>query len=403
MADWRDVSVWQRLDAEGGGADGVIAAAALVDSREAAAIARLRKRFDADLVAAALELAQGRRKAREKCARFAELWCDTQGVEQASSDAVAAWKAARMRSVLGSGAEVIDCCCGIGGDAMALTAAGLVVEGMDLDPRRAWMTGRNAGCATRAVDVESIELAGAVLHADPARRDERGSRSWSLDDHKPGRAWIERALTCARAAAIKFSPGVDRRAFGELAIEWEFIEDRGTLVQAIAWSGAFALAPRCTRATVLVDGASSSLCGSPDDARDERIGVSIELPVGAYLSEPTPALERAQLLSEATRGSGAREISRGLGLVTSAQSLESPWFESFEIVEETSSDASSINALLRARKLTPRSVRVRGVAADADALTRTLHCTPAGNAVIFVWREGRGARAVVTRVLFPEV
>ena len=381
MADWRDVSVWQRLDAEGGGADGVIAAAALVDSREAAAIARLRKRFDADLVAAALELAQGRRKAREKCARFAELWCDTQGVEQASSDAVAAWKAARMRSVLGAGAAVIDCCCGIGGDAMALTAAGLDVEGMDLDPRRAWMTGRNAGCATRAVDVESIELAGAVLHADPARRDERGSRSWSLDDHKPGRAWIERALTSARAAAIKFSPGVDRRAFGELAIEWEFIEDRGTLVQAIAWSGAFALAPRCTRATVLVDGASSSLCGSPDDARDERIGVSIELPVGAYLSEPTP----------------------GLGRVTSAQSLESPWFESFEIVEETSSDASSINALLRARNLTPRSVRVRGVAADADALTRTLHCTPAGNAVIFVWREGRGARAVVTRVLFPEV
>ena len=36
----------------------------------------------------------------------------------------------------------------------------------------------------------------------------------------------------ARAVAIKFAPGVDRRTFGAVLIEWEFIESRGTLVPA---------------------------------------------------------------------------------------------------------------------------------------------------------------------------
>lgn len=396
MPDWRDISVWRRL-AEAPEAQ---QAAAAIDPGDAASIARLRKRFEADLVAAAIELAVARRKAAGKFEGAGDLWCDVAGVEQASGGHVAAWKAARFRSVLGEGAEVLDLCSGIGGDAMALAASGLSVNAVDLDPRRAWMTARNARCATECVDAETVPLVGAAIHADPARRDEAGgTRSWSLDDHKPGRAWIERALRETRAAAIKFSPGVDRRAFGDAPLEWEWIESDGALVQAVAWSGAFAREPRATRATRIARAAETvTISGQPDDIRPDRIGVDPRLEPGMFVSEPVAAIERAQLLTEATQGSGAREIARSLGLVASRASLASPWFESFAFVEECGRDAAAIARAIERHGLVARSVRVRGRALDADAITRAIGARGDGNAVVFAWREGAGMRTILTRV-----
>lgn len=393
MPDWRDISVWRRLVEE----PELVSAAAAVDSREAAATARLRRRWDADLVAAALELADARRKAAAKFPLAAALWCDVAGVEQASGARVAAWKAQRMRDALGAGGEILDVCAGIGGDAMALAEAGLAVTAVDLDERRAWMASRNAGCAARVADAESIGLDGVALHADPARRDERGgSRSWSIDDHRPGRAWIERALRVARAAAIKFAPGVDRRAFGDVPIEWEFIEDRGTLVQAVAWSGAFARAAALTRATVIGEAAVATIAGRPDDARADRLAAGGELRAGRFISEPCAALERAMLLTEAAGGQAA-EIARGAGLVVSDVALGAPWFESFAVVDECACRADAIGDALARHGLVARSVRVRGRAADADALTKALGARPSGTAVVFVFRRGEHATAVLAR------
>ncbi|RLS95540.1 MAG: hypothetical protein DWI12_04385 [Planctomycetota bacterium] len=428
MANWHDESVWRLLDAEGGGVDGVIAAAASADARNASEVARLRKRFDAALVTAALELTAARRKARGKFTRADTLWCDVSSVEQASSERVAAWKAARIASVLGSGAAIFDVCCGLGGDAMALVDAGLTVDAIDLEPRRAWMTAKNAQCTARAVAAESLDLAGAFVHADPARRDERGGHTWNLDHHQPNRAWIEQTLRVARGGAMKFSPGVDRRALPEFALEWEWISDGASLVQAIAWQGEFALRVGETRATVIgshatvaneigegherttirVGGNSGenaitchaeSLVGIPDDARSHRLRIGTQLRAGEYLSEPIAAVERAQLLTQATLCSDAREISFGLGLLASSAPLRAPWFESFEICGEAPVRADALLTALREHSLTPRSVRVRGAAADADKLTRALGCTPSGTGVVFIFRSGNSARAVITRVV----
>jgi SAM-dependent methyltransferase len=398
MADWRDVSVWQRL-AE---TPEAVSAAAAVDSREPAAIARLRRQFDADLVSAALELAEARRKAFGKFDSPATLWCDVQGVEQASGSPVARWKAQRMRDRLGLSAEIVDLCCGIGGDAIEIARAGLSVRAVDLEPRRAWMAARNAGCESVVADAESIDPAGLAVHVDPARRDESaGQRSWSLASHRPGPAWIDQSLRTAQAAAVKFSPGVDRRSFGDIPIEWEFIEERGTLVQAVAWSGGFARAAGCTRATRIsaqVDTQPVTLVGVPDDSRADRIGVADQLPTGHFLSEPYAALERAQLLTEAA-GGAAVELARGLGLLVSRTPLTDAWFESFEIVAESVAREDAIRSELSAHGLRARSVRVRGRAADADALTKALGARPDGNSVVFIFRRAAHATAVIARIL----
>jgi SAM-dependent methyltransferase len=427
-AGWREVSVWRWL-AETAGAEALVAEAVRVFDAaagtgiDAAGTMRLRRLAErigaeaadlarpgaADLAAAALELAAARRKAVVKFGAVAErLWADVQGVEQASSLSVARWKARRVRAALDEGAPILDICCGVGGDAIALVEAGLQVEAIDLDPRRAWMSARNAGCASRVAAAESLELAGAVLHADPARRDEAsGRRRWSLDGHAPGRDWIEGALSTARAAAIKFSPGVDRAAFGSLPIEWEFIEEDGRLVQAVAWSGAFATQPGVCVATAFGTEADAtsvahSLRGTPDERHpDGPPPVDPALTPGAFLSEPRAVVERAALLVEALGGRAAHALAPRLGLFTSAAPLdEGPlghWWESFEIVAECAPRAEAVAATLASADLVARSVRVRGQALDADRLTRALAARPDGRGVVLAWREGQRARTVVVR------
>ncbi|MFM1821773.1 MAG: hypothetical protein RI967_39, partial [Planctomycetota bacterium] len=427
-AGWREVSVWRWI-AETAAAEVIVneavravddATGARVDASRAMRLRRLADRIrsdagdgaapaSADLAAAALELAAARWKAAAKFGADADrLWADVQGVEQASSLAVARWKATRMRAALGAGAPILDLCSGIGGDALALAEAGLAVEAVDLDPRRAWMSGRNAGCASRVASAESVELAAAALHADPARRDEgSGRRSWNLDDHAPGRAWIEGALSTARAAAIKFSPGVDRAAFGDRPIEWEFIEEDGRLVQAVAWSGAFAAQPGACVATALETEAGATLAvhsmrGTPDERQPGGLPpVDATLSSGAFLSEPRAVVERAALLVEALGGRAARALAPRLGLFTSAAPLdEGPlghWWESFEIVAECAPRAEAVAATLASADLVARSVRIRGQALDADRLTRVLGARPDGRGVVFAWREGQRARTVVVR------
>ena len=428
MSDWRDLSIWQELARPERAT--FIALAEAVDPREASQVAKLRRavveaprggeaprgveasrggddeaKFAAALASAAFELVEGRRRAARKFGPevATRLWCDVAGVEQASGMAVARWKARRVVETLGPSAAIFDICSGIGGDAMALAEAGLSVEAMDLDPRRAWMTARNARCVTRVTDAEAIDLAGVALHADPARRDESaGRRSWNLDDHQPGRAWIERALTLAHAAAIKFSPGVDRAAFGPLnrGLAWEWITEGDRLVQAVAWAGAFARADGeagRTRATLLAD-VSHTIAGIPDNAREDRLRVEDAITHGTFISEPIAAIERAELLTEAAGANDvAQEIARGLGLVVSREPLTTPWFESFELIDECAAREDAVLATLKRHALVARSVRVRGRAADADAFTRALSARPDGTAVIFIFREGKRARALVAR------
>ncbi|MCE2885568.1 MAG: hypothetical protein LW806_11815, partial [Planctomycetaceae bacterium] len=211
-------------------------------------------------------------------------------------------------------------------------------------------------------------------------------------------------------AAIKFSPGVERADFAAIDVPtaWEWIAEGDRLVQAVAWSGEFAgadgeagktratlLAPRSAQRTA-PDEAPQSIAGLPDDARHDRLPIAEGIRPGDFLGEPVAALERAALLTEAAAG-GTQELARGLGLVVSRAPLAEPWFESFEFIEECTAREDALRTALARHTLVARSVRVRGRAADADAITRALGARPDGSGVVFIFREGKRARALVAR------
>lgn len=389
----RDVQLWKKVV----GDTRLLERAAAVDAGDVAAVASLRKAYPADAVAVALELTAARAKAATKFSeRARDLVADVPGVEQASGAGVAAYKAQRMREALGAGARVVDACCGIGGDSMALAQAGLGVTAVDRDPLRAWMAGRNGWGADAidavCADVAELTLSGVALHIDPARREEAaGRRAWRLDDYRPGPAVIAGLIAAASTAAVKLSPGVDVDALDEALPpgEVEFISERGRLVQAVLWTGGFHTAER--RATLLADDKAHTLAGA-----------STSMPIGEagrYVFAIDPSVERAGLLGRLCEHVGAPMLHPSLGLLTADHPIDSPWLIGFELIERLPWRPKRVKQWLARHDGGLVEVKTRGKACDPDQEQHRLRGKGATTYTVFVLRFGTKVQALICRRL----
>ena len=402
----RRLEAWRRLAAGGSEVERLLAE---VDAgtREVGAtpalVAGLRKRFDAELVAAALDAVAGQRKAAVKFPGAVPPWGDPQAVEQATSGAVAACKARRF-----AGLDIADLCCGMGGDAMALArVAGERLVVVDRDPVRAWMAAENARTAggparvdEAVADVEAwaakVELASLAIHLDPARRDERGSRRFDPEACDPPLSTSLRLVRAARGGAIKLSPGIPVPLPGLRAEEeLEFVSERGALVQAIVWAGELVSSPGQRRAT-RVDG----------DAVETVVGVPAPIPGPcgdsvATLAVPDPALERAGLLGLA----GRPELAAGLGILGGDASplpaAVRPFFRRYEVIARPPLREEAVRECLRGLGASGARVRTRGDSADADRWTKAVRTGLASGVELdlFLLRLGDRRVALVAREL----
>lgn len=369
-----------------------------------AAVARLRERWDADLVRIALQWMDARDRAAAKFSDAQRLTCDRQGVEQATSESVGRWKAGRVAGARGR--PLFDLCSGIGGDAMAFAAAlgPERVHAVDRSPVRAWMAERNARCRAIVADVTALppehDLAKAYVHLDPARREEeRGSRPLTPIHVPPLEACAELASRAA-GAAIKLGPGLEPAVLPmEAGLEW--ISERGTLVQLVAWCGELAAGaetrPGERRATMVDRAGHVSLVhrGTPPAPPCRGDG-----DMGRFLFVPDPALERSRLHGVLAGERGLAEPVERLGLLTGDEAVTSPWLAGFEILERLRPEERRVAAALRALGAGEVRVRTRGGSADADAWTRSLRRGLAvGGATydVFLLRLGAERAAFVTR------
>src|SRR5262249_19534539 len=120
----------------------VLARAAALRPTEAgflAAFETLRKRHPPALAKAALETVLLRKKARAKFALADRMYFTREALEQASGAAVSRHRAGRFAAY----PAVLDLCCGIGADTIALAAAGCRVTAVDSDPLRLAMAVEN--------------------------------------------------------------------------------------------------------------------------------------------------------------------------------------------------------------------------------------------------------------------
>jgi hypothetical protein len=426
-----EVEQWKRVIAR----PELLSAAARVveEGISAATVERLRGRWEATEATIALALVEARSRARSKFARSEELLCDRQAVEQASGERVAAWKAERFARALAVEVSeaspmpaIYDLCCGMGGDAMALAARaaeapGASVVAVDRSPLRAWMAAANARCSARVADVAALlagsELDAALVHCDPARRDESRAERSLTPTHEPPLEQCVALARRARGAALKLGPGLDPACMPDDA-DLEWISDDGTLVQLVAWWGVLR-EPGSTggqrRATRIGRGGAEtvSLTGPVEevpqrDRREVRPG-DARTHLASILAVPDPALERSRLLGHFARSHGLAEAAFGLGILTADRIESSPWIERAAVLAELPFDEAAVIAELRRRGASRARVRTRGAVADADRWTKRIAkalsggepaATPRGVELdCFLLRFGQERRAIIAEPL----
>jgi hypothetical protein len=271
--------------------------------------------------------------------------------EQASHPSVVRWRAARAGAALAhvrlpAARPLQDRCAGTGGDAvgMATHAAVLAVE---QDAGRALLARDRA--SVLGVDVEvvvgdalnpALASRGAIVHADPDRRDATGRRARSLAQHRPSVSDLRGATGDAAGRLLTVAPGVDW-ADPDIAPDAEvcFLQVDRTLVEAVLCDGAAADPGTRARAVLL-----------PEGLERTRADTILQLPVGpvgSHLLVPAVAATRARIHDAIGAEHGARRIARHRALLTSDAAIDSPWLGCEPVLAVLPGRAKALRAWLR--------------------------------------------------------
>jgi hypothetical protein len=359
-------------------------------------LARWRRSASSEWVGAALRLVEGRRKGAMKFERADQMWFDPVGLEQATAEAVARYKARRFDD----GDLVVDLCSGIGGDTLALARSNHVIA-VDLDVGMGRRTLWNAGVygvADRVMAARArAELfpipGGSRVHVDPDRRAGGRKRARSLSDYAPGLDCLLGLASSTRGGALKLGPSSDFEAhFGGPGFEIEVVSLGGECKEATAWFGDLAGLGIRRRATCLPSGATWTDWDGPASAT-HRTG-----PLEAWAFDPDPSLIRSGLLDGFASGHGLKRIAAGVDLLTGPQLVDSPFLAAFEVVEAFPLDLKVLRREVAMRALGPLEIKTRGLDTTPEAYRARLR--PEGpNPATLLLIAGRSgpSRAILAR------
>lgn len=362
------------------------------------ATARLRKQHSPERVHLLVELAELRGRAAAKFARSDQMFFTLLGLEQATDEWVAAYKASRFASLAGRG-KLADMCCGIGGDLLALGALGSSV-GVDRDPIAAFLAAANARAAglgelvtLRTCEIDTLDAGDfAAWHIDPDRRSS-GKRTTALDWSSPGVDVVERLLAASPHAAVKLAPAAAAPPSWEERCELEWISRDRQCRQLVAWHGDLAQQPGKRRATMLApDGATwRSVVGLPNQP------LPFAADLDQYLFEPEPAVLASHLTSVLATEHGLSAFSSGIAYLTGPAAVDDPALACFAVEEIMPIDMRKIAGRLRGRNIGQLEIKKRGVEHDPAAVRKQLHLDGEEAATLFLTKLGSKHTAILAR------
>lgn len=369
------------------------AAAALeVEPDYLRAAQKLSPRFAVPLARAAVEQAQLRRRGALKFSEAARLFFTREGLEQATSEAVARHRAARFEGY----SRVFDLGAGLGGDSVALARRCRVVA-VDRDRLRLHVLRANAarlGLADRLRLIEGdlrrlpLRLPDqAVAFCDPGRR-AGGRRLRGVQSYEPPLHVVLEWLPSLAGLAVKVSPAVRLDEVRHLPCEIEFVSLDGDLKEATLWFGALRRGAR--RATVLP--AEATLEG--EDEPDLPVG-----PIGRYLLEPDPAILRAGLVRRLGVALGAHPIAEDIAFLSLDEPRPSPFVRTYQVLEASPFRLKSLQAVLERRNIGRLTIKRRGSAVEPETIARKLRLRGEGEALVILTRHrGRQTMILAERV-----
>ncbi len=399
---------------------------------------RLRKQLPAERCRLVLEQTELRRRGRQKFSAAERMFFTPTGLEQATDEWIAAYKAARFPA----DRPLLDFCCGIGGDLVALARRG-PTTGVDRSEVAVLLAEANLAAlgipagsggpsGAKVCDVEQVALdRAAAWHIDPDRRPQ-GRRTTRVELHEPGLPVIESLLHACGAGAIKLAPAAEPPAHWQRDAELEWISRGGQCRQLVAWFGELARAAGLCRASVVRAereecGTRSAECGAeekghtPSSEGEQRAGQgrgedgsgakyevrtvvgrpSREIPVaarmGRYLAEPDAAVLAADLTAVLAAERKLAAIAPGSVYLTGDEAAADLALAWFEIEEVLPFDVKRLKVLLRDRGCGRLEIKKRGVPHDPEQVRRQLRVPGENAATLFITRMGDAVIAVVAR------
>ena len=345
-----------------------------------AAAQRARSLAPPDVARAALATAFARRRA-EASGKFPDpgsMFFTRAGYEQATSHAVARHRAERFAGL----DVVVDLCCGIGSDTIAIARQAGRVDAFDLDPdalacaasnvRAAGLDGKVRMALADATKIP-LERAGAAF-ADPSRR--RGSdRVRAAAEYSPPLgALLARApeLPGSRLC-VKVAPGIDlsdpslKAALGDAPLEVEFISEKGTCKEGVLWCGAFAREDGARRATAIDADGAHIFDGDPS------IAAAVS-PLQAFVGEPDPALIRAGLIGALCAARSRHVLDRRVAYLTAdaTDPAHDPFVRWYRVRDVMAFGVKRIRGYLRERDIGGLVVKTRAFPLKPDEITALL-------------------------------
>ncbi|MEO0652792.1 MAG: hypothetical protein AAFZ65_19115, partial [Planctomycetota bacterium] len=197
----------------------------------------------------ALQLSDLRSRAGRRIEGAERLFWTPKGLEQASSSALARWRAATVAERGPAGAALVDLTAGLGIDAGALAAERPVVA-VERDPTTAALCGLNlerlAPGRALAVhgDAARPPARAPLVLLDPDRRAE-GRRELDPERWSPAWGTVLERLADSSGGCVKLPPTVDPEALERglptsLPRSWSFLARGRELVEATLWTGVLA-------------------------------------------------------------------------------------------------------------------------------------------------------------------
>jgi len=315
------------------------------------------------------ELRAQRRRALTKFSKGLDMFFTKEQLQQSSSEAVADWRAQRFANAKVK--EVVDPCCGIGSDAIALAKLGIKVKSFDKEEATSHYAAANAEVygvrdlveVGTADCVETPPPAG-VLWLDPSRR--RGSRRiMSPKDWSPDPQQVAELLKGRPGAGVKLSPAVSIDQLLETypqPDEIEVISLKGENKETIFWYGN--LAEKTERKATALP-AKESLAG-PYHPQAETSDF------GKFFYDPNPALVHAGLLGAFAEEKNLTGVDPDIAYLTSEKPVFSPFLDTFRILAVESLDPRKMRPILREHKVGSLEIRKRGISERVVALEQRI-------------------------------
>jgi len=333
---------------------------------------RLRDNHPAEFCRAALYLGELRMRALEKFPNASEMFFDRDGYEMATRADVAAYRAQRLSHC----DEILDLCCGIGGDSMFL-AQKAKVTAIDLSRTRIEMARFNCNLQKGSDVVFAVGDANyfatrtSAIFIDPARR-KGGRRTRRGQLYNPPISIADTLRKLSPNIIIKVSPAIPEEELPTDA-EIEFVSSGRQCREGLIYWGPTATAHR--RATVLP---------GPHTLTDDAKGESCIDSPGTYLYDPDPAVVRAHLIDELARKIDAWKLDSKIAYLTNNHPIKTPFAKCYRILDVRPFGVKTLRKHLRQQGYFPSEIKRRRFPMEPSEIKRSLEVSTGDKPVVLV-------------------